>query len=115
MPVIMAKGKRSGSAKAAQGFANKGYCPSKDVYCHGVKLHVSGIKRESALPVPEFAGISPASQHDLPVFSEIAPYLHGKEVYADKACISSLLKEALEKQDISLFAPPKKKRKGRSV
>lgn len=112
MPIIMASGKRSGAAKVAQRIANKGYCPSKDIYYHGVKLHVLGIRRAGSLPVPEFAGISPASQHDLPVFAEIAPYLHGKKVYADKAYISALLRESLENQGNSLFAPPKKE-KGR--
>ena len=110
MPIIMASWKRSGAAKVALHFANKGYCSSKEIYYHGVKLHVFGIKREGALPVPEFAGLSPASQHDLPVFSEIAPYLHGKNIYADKAYISELLKQSLENQDVLLFTPPKKEK-----
>ena len=73
-------------------------------------MHVLGIKREGTLPVPEFAGLSPASQHDLPVFTQISPYLHGKEVYADKAYVDELLKESLENQDVSLLTPPKKEK-----
>ena len=108
MPIIMASEKRSGSAKVAPGFANKGHCSSKGVYYYGIKLHVLGIKREGALPVPEYAGISPAADHDLPAFSEIAPYPEGEDVYADKACISALVAELLEKKGVSLMTPVKK-------
>ncbi len=110
MPIIMASEKRSGSAKVAQGFANKGYCSSKGIYYYGVKLHVLGIKRKGTLPLPEFAGLSPANRHDLPVFAEIAPYLHGKDVYADKAYISKLMKETLENQEVELLTPAKKEK-----
>jgi len=108
MPIIMASEKRSGSAKVAQGFANKGYCSSKGIYYYGAKLHVLGIRQEGALPVPEYAGLSPAKNHDLPVFAEIAPYLHGGEVYADKAYISALIEETLWNQGVSLLTPVKK-------
>jgi len=110
MPIIMASEKRSGAAKVAQGFANKGYCSSKGIYYYGVKLHVLGNKREGALPLPEYVGLSPAKHHDLPVFSEIAPYLSGGEVYADKAYISALIEESLENQGVFLLTPVKKEK-----
>ena len=44
-PVMMAKEKRSSQAKVAPQIADKGYCSSKDTFCHGVKLSRSQTAR----------------------------------------------------------------------
>ena len=54
MPIIPANARRSSHAKAAGELADKGYCASKGIYCHGVKLHAAGCKRSQKLPVPEY-------------------------------------------------------------
>ena len=56
MPIMMAKEKRSSQASVASEFANKGYCSSKGVFFYGVKLHVVGKRKRSAMPVLECAG-----------------------------------------------------------
>ncbi|MBF0299399.1 MAG: hypothetical protein HQK51_11805 [Oligoflexia bacterium] len=70
LPIIIAKSKQSGNAKTANTIANKGYFSCKDEYYYGVKLHLVGIKKERALPLPEIAYISPASTSDITVFKE---------------------------------------------
>ncbi len=112
MPVIMANAKRSSRAKvAAEEIARKGYCSSKGIWYYGVKLHVLGIKRKGTMPLPEYIGVTGADAHDLPVFRQIAPMLHGKDVYADKAYADTLLKQKLmEDQDTDLMTPVKLKK-----
>ena len=108
MPIILAQEKRSQRAKVAKNLANKGYCGSKDYYYHGVKLHILGLKRKGTLPLPDYVGLTPASNHDLSAFRQITPYIHDCEVYADKAYISALEKEFLEAQNTALLTPVKK-------
>jgi len=60
------------------------------------------------LPLPDYVGVTPASNHDLSAFQQITPYIHDCEVYADKAYISALEKEFLETQNATLLTPVKK-------
>lgn len=109
MPIIMANAKRSSKAKVARHFANKGYCASKGFYYYGVKLHLLGLKRQGTLPVPDYVGLTPASDHDLTALRIISPSLIDGELYADKAYIDELLTQALKaKQNLSLWTPIKK-------
>jgi len=108
MPIILAQEKRSSRAKVAKELANKGYCSSKGFYYHGVKLHILGIKRKGTLPLPDYVGLTPASNHDLSAFRQLTPYIHDCEVYADKAYIDALEKELLESQNANILTPVKK-------
>ena len=111
MPIIMANSKRSSSAKVADQFANKGYCPSKRMYFYGAKLHVLGLKRPETLPLPDFIGLTPATDHDLTAFKIIAPHLVNGEVFADKAYVNELLKIQLKtEQNLDLNTPIKKEK-----
>lgn len=109
MPIILAKEKRSSRAKVAPGLANKGYCGSKNSYYYGVTVHILGIGCPGTLPVPEFIGMTTASEHDLSAFKPITPYLHDCTVYADQAYIDSLEKEILNQQNAQIYTPVKKK------
>jgi hypothetical protein len=42
MPVIMARQSRRYHAKVAPELADSGYCPTKNVYYYGVKVHLIG-------------------------------------------------------------------------
>lgn len=108
MPIIMAKEKRRFKAKVAPELANKGYCGSKDCHYYGVKIHILGIKREGTLPLPEYIGLTPASNHDLTAFKDIVPCIYDTDVYADKAYIASIEKEILNSQHSNIFTPIKK-------
>jgi hypothetical protein len=110
MPIIMANGKRSSKAKVASEFANKGYCGSKDTYYYGVKVHILGFKRSGTLPLPEFIGLTPASNHDLAAFRQITPEITNSEIYADKAYIDSLEREMLNQQNAEIYTPVKKQK-----
>ena len=111
MPIILANAKRSSKAKVAQELANKGYCSSKGIYYYGVKVHILGFKQPGTLPLPDYIGLTPASDHDLAAFRQIAPYLHGGKIFADKAYIDELEKQLLFKeQQLELYTPVKKKK-----
>jgi len=110
MPIIMAKEKRSSKAKVAPDLANKGYCGSKNCYYYGVKVHILGFRRLGTLPLPEYIGLTPASNHDLSAFRQITPDLQDSEIYADKAYIDSLEREMLNQQNAEIYTPVKKKK-----
>ena len=88
MPIVLAGAKRSAGAKVAPEIANKGYCGSKSMFYYGVKLHVMGISKPGALPMPEYIGLSSASCNDLAVFKQLAPELFNCDGFADKAYIN---------------------------
>jgi hypothetical protein len=108
-PIILASSKRSSSAKVAYGFADKGYCSSKGIYCYGVKLHVSAIGRPGTLPLPECTDVTPANGHDLNFLREISPHLHGCKIYADKAYIDEIERQMLKENNSEIRTPVKKK------
>jgi len=110
IPIIMANAKRSSRAKVASGFANKGYCASKGIYYYGVKIHILGSGRHKTLPLPDYVGLTPASDHDLNAFRQIAPYIRGCELYADMAYIDELEKQLLKEHGTELNTPVKKKK-----
>ncbi len=86
MPVVLARGSRSDSAKVAREVADKGYCSTKKLWCHGVKLHQLGICVPSQMPDPQCLVLSAASEHDNTVFKEqVAPKFRGLRVFLDKA------------------------------
>ncbi len=85
MPVILARQGRRFNAKVARELANSGYCPTKNLYYHGVKIHLIGDRRPGTLPSPRFIGLAPAGVNDGPAFEQVAHTLPYREVYADKA------------------------------
>ncbi|NJL60185.1 MAG: IS982 family transposase [Desulfobacteraceae bacterium] len=109
-PIIIANEKRSSGAKVAEGFANKGYCASKNIWYYGVKVHISGIGRHKTLPLPEYIGVTPASDHDLTAFRRITEQLENCELFADMAYIDTLEKQILKEQGAELHTPVKKKK-----
>jgi len=114
MPIIMAKSKRSSSAKVAPERADKGYCGSKDTFYYGVKLHVLGFARPGTIPFPEHIGITKASCNDLSAFRELAPYLNNRDIFADKAYINKEENRELTMRQNVQIATPIKLLKGQS-
>lgn len=109
MPIFIAHAKRSSTARVAAQIANKGYCSSKNMYYYGVKVHVLGLRRPAHVPLPDYIGLSPASENDLSAFRQIAHQLHGGEIYLDKAYVDQALKQdAKENQDLTILTPVKK-------
>lgn len=112
MPIMLAKGSRSLKAKVALELADRTYCASKDMYYHGVKLHVLGFSRRKKLPIAEFIAISPASNHDLTVFKPIFEKLFNRAIYADKAYINKKMQEWLLRNNNTEILTPVKLQKG---
>jgi len=109
-PVVMANAKRSSRAKVANEFATKGYCSSKGLWYYGVKVHILGTKRNGTLPLADFIGVSPASDHDLNAFRQIAPCLENCKLFADLAYMDELEKQLLKEQGTDICTPIKKKK-----
>lgn len=85
-PVILAQQSRRFKAKVArQELANSGYCPTKKLYYHGVKIHVVGDYRPGTLPLPRYLGVTPAGVNDGPALETVASVLAYRELYSDKA------------------------------
>ena len=112
MPIVLANAKRSQQAKVAKGLCNKGRCASKNMYYYGVKLHVMGFRRSGTIPLPEYIGLTPASDNDLTIFRTIAPLVNNREIYADKAYADRLLNQLLEEKQNTTICTPVKKKKG---
>lgn len=84
MPIITCCG-RNRKGKVAREIADKGYCSTKNLYYHGLKLHLVGYRRKGHLPFPYQIVLSSASENDLTVFKrECVPAIAGKTIFADK-------------------------------
>ena len=111
MPIILAKGSRSYSAKVAPQYCNQTYSSSKKTFYYGLKLHVMGFKRFQSLPIPEFVGTTPASNPDLGVFKPYWEKLMNRAVFADKAYINKLFNDWIaQNNNVHIYTPVKKKK-----
>ncbi|MBA3694354.1 MAG: hypothetical protein H0W77_13105 [Acidobacteria bacterium] len=84
-PVMLKRGKNAQSGRVACQIANLGYCASKDIYYHGVKLHNLAVRRTKSLPVPFQLFLTEASKHDLTAFKEEQLTVPTRHLFADKA------------------------------
>ena len=80
MPIMVAKGARSYTAKVANEICDRGVCASKGMTYYGLKLHILAFARKLKLPIPEYIGISPASNNDLTVFKPIFARLFNRVI-----------------------------------
>lgn len=106
MPIITCSGKRKGVV--APNLTDKGYCSTKKLHYFGAKLHGIAFHRKSKLPMPEYFGLSVASEHDLNAVREILPQLEQRDIYADKAYSHKELHQLLKEEfGIRVFTPVK--------
>lgn len=111
MPIIVAKGARSYTARVASQICDRGVCASKKMTYYGLKLHVLGFFRKSKLPMPEYVGTSPASHHDLTVFKPIFERMFNRAIYADKIYAKKdFQKWLLENNNLEILTPVKHKK-----
>jgi hypothetical protein len=109
LPIIVANQARSGTAKAAGGLCDKGYCATKKLYYYGVKLHAVGTLRPGKLPFPSALYCSRASDYDLTMAK--AFIRKGHRLYGDKAyCDEGWRQELRDAHGITLITPVKKKK-----
>jgi hypothetical protein len=112
LPIILARATRADSAKVARTVANKGYCSTKQLYYHGVKLHLLGRKRCKQLPIPEDLVLTAASVHDLTAFRQEIEAPDSGALFADKAYKDEALKAELARRQVELCTPDKCPRGG---
>lgn len=109
LPIILSK--RPASACVAPQLADKGFCSTKKLYYHGLKLHLVGVDRLATMPLPERMQFSPASANDLTALRQQLPYLAGGCLVGDKAYCSAPLKEQLlTQQQLDMFTPVKRQK-----
>lgn len=86
LPIMLSKGNGCENAKIARNIADKGLCSTKNVWYHGIKLHLLGWIIPHKMPQPAAIVLSAASEHDGTVFfQQMAPLNPNIVVYADKA------------------------------
>lgn len=112
MPIILAKGARRFKAKVAPNLCDRGFCSSKNLKYYGLKLHVIGFVRKRQLPLPEYVGITPASNHDLTVCKPLFETLYNRAIYADKIYANKDYQQWLLTQNNTEILMPVKKKKG---
>jgi hypothetical protein len=109
-PIVMAKPKRRNQAKVAPEIANIGFCATKNLYYYGVKIHILASDRDGSLPVPEYIGLTSASEHDLSAFRAIVGEFCSKDIFCDKAYCDENIQAQLKAQYSSLVTPIKLKK-----
>jgi IS5 family transposase len=112
MPVMLAQGARSRRARVALEIARTGFCATKQINFHGVRLHLIGNRQAGALPIPARIWLKEGNVHDLTALREIAADLpSGINLFADKAYADKEFKRELESREIKLLTPFKKPKK----
>ena len=109
MPIMLAVRGRSYRAKVAREEANQSYCSTKEIWYHGVKLHLAARKQYKSLPQPEIMKITAAAEHDLRVLQELEEVLIGN-IFADKAYKDKGTEHRLRERGVTLCTPDKKKK-----
>lgn len=113
MPIMLSCGTRSNQAKVAPEIAKTGYSATKQTHFYGVRLHLIANKQLASLPVPSKVWLKEANVHDLVALKEIKDELPKRiNLYGDKAYLDEQFKIELREQQIHLFTPIKKPKKG---
>lgn len=107
MPIMLAVRGRSYRAKVAVEFANQSYCATKEIWYHGLKLHLLGRKQYQKLPKPEIMKITAAAEHDLRVLQELEGKIIGN-LFADKAYKDEKTEREFKEQEVIICTPDKK-------
>lgn len=111
LPIILAQGARTDTARIARPFADKGYCATKKLWYHGLKLHCLAFLQKGQLPSPSQIGFSPASEHDNTYFKEhFAKHCSGLILFADKIYDDRSSVKNLRKQQVELLAAQRRRR-----
>ena len=106
LPIMLCSGKRQGAV--APELSEISYCSTKGVWYWGVKLHAVAFRREKKLPMPEFLGVTSASENDLTAIRPILDQLVDRTIFADKAYSDKDLNEKLmENQNTYIYTPVK--------
>lgn len=82
-----------------------GYCPTKKLYFYGVRIHIVGRRQAGTLLIPEYIGMTSASENNGKIFDSIRPVLIYEEVYGDKAYQRPDGQAIQEKKGLTVLTP----------
>ena len=112
MPVMLALGTRARRGRVAPEIAKTGFCATKQIHFHGVRVHLIGSRESGTLPTPARIWLREGNVHDLTALREIGNELPaGITLFADKAYADATFKTELESRRIKLLTPLKKPKK----
>jgi len=114
LPVMLARGGHAYNATVAREIADVGYCASKKLYFHGVRLHTIAARRSGQLPSPRQIWLREGSCADVRSLKEQAPELPTTTLLGDKAYRDAELEAQLAEQETNLHTP-RKKPKGKEL
>ena len=107
MPIILCKKHKKKEKMFAIGFADNGYCSSKDLYYYGVKLHSILVAQNNSLAHPFLFKINKASEHDLTAIKPLVNEIKDSTLVGDKAYVSKNFNSKLNKNNSDLVTPIK--------
>jgi hypothetical protein len=112
LPVMLAVGTRAKRGRVASEIAKTGFCATKQINFHGVRLHSINHRQAGALPTPARLWLREGNVHDLAALREIADELpSGINLFGDKAYADAQFKADLKTREIQLLTPVKKSKK----
>ena len=114
LPVMLARAGHAYTATVAREHADVGYCASKKLYFHGLRLHTIAQRRSGQLPCPQLIWLREGSCSDLRSVKEQAPALPTTTLLGDKAYADAEFQAQLAAQGTSLRTP-RKKPKGKEL
>jgi Transposase DDE domain len=113
LPVMLAVGTRAKRGRVAPEIARTGFCATKQINFHGVRLHSINKRQAGALPVPARIWLREGNVHDLAALREVADELpSGINLFGDKAYADAAFRTELRARGIRLLTPVKKPKKG---
>ena len=113
MPVILASGSKSKRARVARQIASTGFCATKQMHFHGVRLHLIAKRQPNKLPRPTHLWLERANTHDLTALRNQSAIPHHINLFGDKAYASRPFKQLLQTtQHVNLLTPIKKSKGG---
>ena len=110
LPVHLARSSRASRAAVAREIADKTFCASKNLWYHGVKIHLQAARRAKLLPMPERIYVTEASCHDLAALRQMNLTLGDCALFADKAYACASTEAEFDKDGTALATPTKKQK-----
>lgn len=110
VPIITCSGKRSGAV--AREITDKGYCSTKSMYYHGLKLHALAYYHSNHLPFPESIILTPASENDLNAYKQNWGTIDNRTFYGDKIYLDAEFFKNIRENNNSIMLTPIKEVKG---
>jgi Transposase DDE domain len=111
---MLARGDHACTAKVAREIADVGYCVSRKLCFHGVRLHTVAQRRAGQLPCPQQIWLREGSGHDVRSVKDQEIALPTTTLIGDTAYAETAFRAQLAAQGASLHTP-RKKPKGKEL